>query len=184
VCAEKAACATGAGGRELERDLAAEERKWRERNWQILDWWGSPIGRHLACGTVARMPTGHRRWCEVCGPPPRTFAARAREPSHLYLIAFTGPRRFVKVGIGLRGRIQEHKRNGGLVLQVLAARHDPCQKAERRILREHRADLVDVVEPHPLAGSHECLRWSVGRELDLADHLRGRDVTARFRACR
>lgn len=117
-------------------------------------------GGHSAIG---RMP-GTDRWK---GYKLGNFALGDETPTWVYLIAFPDwcGERFVKIGIGLDRRIQDHTDQGGVVLQKVKVPRWQARIIERLVLREHPRQRPKV--PLPQFGDTECLVWAAADRIRL-----------------
>jgi hypothetical protein len=175
--------------------VAERMRRFERPGWEVLatdvhglPWRdsGRPVshgtwGRHLACGTVAKMADGALD-CPACGPEPgsRTFAARQDEPYYLYLVR---TRRYQKFGVGRRARVLAHLSGGAEVVHVLTGPFAEVIAAEKALKDTHR----DVIVRRARRGMIESFGQGtevVGRRVavSLPGVLpQGEDVTAQFR---
>lgn len=146
--------------------------------------------RHRSCGRIMPKVTPYPQdprcpWCEEL--PDRSLAALGDLPGLLYLLSWgAGPKRFLKVGIGLadRPRIRSQVREGAEVLEVREATLLDCRRAEQRILKDLGRWRARPTMSLRLGGDTECLLVDapIGRLRQwFGPGIRSRDVTRQFR---
>lgn len=99
-------------------------------------------------------------------------------PTFLYLIAFPDwhGEKFMKVGIGLIGRLRAHERHGGQVLEAIELPRWQARIAEAMILSDCPSFRPRV--PLPQHGSTECMLWDFGKTLRLSRYVKRSAVKA------